>query len=144
MNQRELHEISSRHRVNEHKSKKALMAFVSAGMLAVIGQLFNDWLLNYFSKENAGILTILFFIFMATLLTGMGIYDRLARYAGAGLFIPITGFSNSLSSSALECKREGLLYGIGSNMFKLAGSVITYGIVSAIVFSFITYWVKML
>ena len=92
----------------------------------------------------AGILTILFFIFMAALLTGMGIYDRLARYAGAGLFIPITGFSNSLSSSALECKREGLIYGIGSNMFKLAGSVITYGIVSAIVFSFITYWVRML
>ena len=144
MNQIELHEISSRHQVNDHKARKALIAFISAGMLAVSGQLLNDWLMIYFSKENAGILTILFFIFIAAILTGMGIYDKLAKYAGAGLFIPITGFSNALSSSALECKREGLIYGIGSNMFKLAGSVITYGIVSAIVFSLITYWVRML
>ena len=84
------------------------------------------------------------FIASASLLTGFGVYDRLGQIAGAGLFIPITGFSNSLTSSAIECKNEGLIYGIGSNMFKLAGSVITYGIVSAITLSAITYLVRML
>lgn len=144
MDQKELNEISSRHKIDEHKTKKAVMAFISGGCVALLAQLTNDQLLSFFSKENAAVLTTLIFIFLAAVLTGLGIYDKMAKYAGAGLFIPITGFSNSLSSSALECKREGLIYGIGSNMFKLAGSVITYGIVSAVLFSFITYWVRML
>ena len=81
---------------------------------------------------------------MAAFTTGLGVYDKVAKHAGAGLFVPITGFSNALTSSALECKHEGLIYGIGSNMFKLAGSVITYGIVSAILLSLITYGIRLL
>ena len=144
MDQKELNEISSRHKIDEHKGKKAFMAFISGGCVALLAQFTNDQLLSFFSKENAAIMTTLIFIFLAAVLSGLGVYDKMAKYAGAGLFIPITGFSNSLSSSALECKREGLIYGIGSNMFKLAGSVITYGIVSAILFAFLTYWVRML
>ena len=73
-------------------------------------------------------------IIVTALSTGLGVYDKLAQICGAGLFIPISGFANSLTSSALEGKSEGLIYGIGTNMFKLAGSVLTYGIVSAFFF----------
>ena len=112
--------------------------------MAVLAQLIQDGLTMYFSKENATILTILLFILLAGVFTGFGVYDKMAKKAGAGFFVPITGFSNALTSSAMECKREGLIYGIGSNMFKLAGSVITYGIVSAIVFSLIRYGISLL
>lgn len=144
MNQQELKEISSRHQVNNKSGQKVIMAFISGGLVSILGQIILDFLILYFSKDNATILTTLFFIFIASILTGFGVFDKISKYAGAGLFIPITGFSNALTSSALECKREGLIYGIGSNMFKLAGSVITYGIVSAIMLAFIAYWVPFL
>ena len=68
-----------------------------------------------------------------------GIYDKLAQIFGGGLFVPISGFANALASSAMECRSEGFIFGIGSNMFKLAGSVIIYGIVSALIFSTLRY-----
>ena len=80
-------------------------------------------------------------IFVSALLTGLGLFDKLAQIFGAGTFVPISGFSNSLTSAALESKAEGLIYGIGSNMFKLAGSVITYGIVSAYILGIIRYFI---
>jgi hypothetical protein len=67
------------------------------------------------------------------------IFDKIAQKCGAGTFVPISGFANALTSSALECKSEGIIYGIGSNMFKLAGSVITYGIVSAYLLGIVRY-----
>ena len=78
-------------------------------------------------------------IFVSALLTGLGIFDKLGQLFGAGTFVPISGFSNALTSAALESKAEGLIYGIGSNMFKLAGSVITYGIVSVSFLGIIRY-----
>lgn len=144
MNEKQLKELSDRHQVQKNQIKKIGIAFVSGGIMAILGQIILEILMLYYSKENATILTTLLFIFSASLLTGIGVYDQIAKWAGAGLFIPITGFSNALTSSALECKNEGLIYGIGSNMFKLAGSVITYGIVSAILFSMFSYLVRML
>lgn len=144
MNHNQYHEYSDEHQVKTNAWSKILIAFLSGGILSILGQLLFDVLVIYFSKENATILVTLSFILMASLLTGFGIYDKLAKKVGAGLFVPITGFSNSLTSSAIECKNEGLIYGIGSNMFKLAGSVITYGIVSAITLSMITYLVRMI
>ena len=78
-------------------------------------------------------------ILIAAILTGIGVFDKAAQVCGAGLFVPITGFANSLTSCALEGKTEGFIYGIGGNMFKLAGSVLTYGIASAFVFGSIRY-----
>ena len=144
MNHKQYHEYSNRHKVLENPWKKVFIAFMFGGLLSIVGQLLFNVLLLYFSKDNSTILVTLSFIFTAALLTGLGVYDKIAKIAGAGLFVPITGFSNALTSSALECKHEGLIYGIGSNMFKLAGSVITYGIVSAITLSAITYLVRML
>ena len=82
---------------------------------------------------------IITIILITCILTGVGVYDKIAKYLGAGIFIPITGFANSMCSSALESKTEGLIFGIGSNMFKLAGSVITYGVVSAYLVSLVRY-----
>lgn len=144
MDQKMLKRVSKRHQIYPNKTKNSIMAFIFGGSLSLIAQFINDGLMHYFSKENASICTVLILILLAGMATGLGIYDKIAKIAGAGLFVPITGFSNALSSSALECKREGLIYGIGSNMFKLAGSVITYGIVSAIVFSMIAYGVSLL
>lgn len=144
MEQSRLNEFSSRHKIPQKKTRNAIMAFISGGLMAVLAQLIQDGLTMYFSKENATILTILLFILLAGVFTGFGIYDKMAKKTGAGFFVPITGFSNALTSSAMECKREGFIYGIGSNMFKLAGSVITYGIVSAIVFSLIRYGISLL
>ena len=117
------------------KLKNIIMAFVWGGCMGVAGQLVLEGYMNALnlSLQQATAPTLMTFIASASLLTGFGVYDRLGQIAGAGLFIPITGFSNSLTSSALESKSEGLIYGIGSNMFKLAGSVLTYGIVASYV-----------
>ena len=121
------------------KAKNLIMAFVWGGCIGVTGQLVLEGFMSAFnlSQQQATGPTLMVFIVTAALLTGFGVYDRLAQHAGAGLFIPITGFSNSLTSCALESKSEGLIYGIGSNMFKLAGSVLTYGIVTAYVLGII-------
>ena len=121
------------------KLKNLVMAFVWGGCIGLIGQLVLEGFMKALnlSQQQATGPTLMTFIITASVLTGLGVYDRLGQHAGAGLFIPITGFSNSLTSCALESKSEGLIYGIGSNMFKLAGSVLTYGIVTAYVVGFI-------
>lgn len=113
--------------------KNAVMAFLSGGLVCVIGQFFID----FFSKvmnlpdEKASNPAVATIIFIGALLTGLGVFDKLAVYAGAGLAVPVTGFANSIVSAALEFKREGFILGVGSKMFSLAGSVITYGVVTA-------------
>ena len=86
-------------------------------------------------EEKSALSLVVVTIILATALaTGFGVYDKLAQRCGAGLFIPISGFANALSAAALEGRSEGPIYGIGTNMFKLAGSVLTYGIASAFFF----------
>ena len=91
------------------------------------------------SNKDASTFMIVTLIFFACLFTALGFFDKWVNFARCGLIIPITGFAHSLMSSSLEYKKEGLIYGIGSNMFKLAGSVIVYGIVSASIFASIRY-----
>lgn len=83
------------------------------------------------ARNDAATIMIVTFIFLASLFTALGFFDKLVTKFRCGLLIPITGFAHSMTSSALDYKKEGPIYGIGSNMFKLAGSVIIYGIVSA-------------
>ena len=115
------------------KVTNLIMAFIGGATVSVIGQFIIDMIVNYsdLSKSEAVAPMIIIIIFITCLLTGLGVYDKLATVFGAGLFIPITGFANSMCSSALESKHEGVIYGIGSNMFKLAGSVLVYGTVAA-------------
>ena len=129
----------SKNAPSKAKLKNVVLAFVWGGCIGVAGQLVLEGFMNgmNLSLQQATAPMQMIFIAAASLLTGFGVYDRLGQHAGAGLFIPITGFSNSLSSCALESKSEGLIYGIGSSMFKLAGSVLTYGIVAAYVLGII-------
>lgn len=144
MNQSELKSIAARHVPNEHKFKKCCLAFLSGGLIGGIGQIGYEVLKESFSPSDSSVMIMLIVILIASISTGLGIYDKIAQHCGAGLFIPISGFSNALTSSAMECRGEGLVLGIGSNMFKLAGSVLTYGIISALIFSAIRYGIYLL
>ena len=125
---------------------KALWAFVSGGAVGIIGQgllTMYQQLLGLDAKAAAGPMVITV-VFITALLTGLGIYDKLAQKCGAGLFIPISGFANSLTSCAMEGRSEGPIYGIGSTMFKLAGSVLTYGIATAYTLGLLRWVVSLL
>lgn len=119
--------------------RNALLAYIFGGLVSVIGQLITDFYRLAFKMplEEAGNPAVATMIFIGALLTGLGVFDKIARYAGAGLAVPVTGFANSMVSSALEFKREGLVLGLGSKMFMLAGSVITFGVVTAFIIGLI-------
>ena len=102
--------------------------------ICVLGQLIND-LFSYGLKwgmQSASTATSICLIFIASLLTGLGVYDKIGKYAGAGSIVPITGFANSVVSPAMEFRREGLVMGVGAKMFTLAGPVLVYGIGSSV------------
>ena len=125
---------------------KALWAFVSGWVMGIIGQgllTMYQQLLGLDAKAAAGPMVITV-VFVTALLTGLGIYDKLAQKCGAGLFIPISGFANSLTACAMEGRSEGPIYGIGSTMFKLAGSVLTYGIAAAYTLGLLRWVVSLL
>jgi stage V sporulation protein AC len=115
--------------------KNALLAFFVGGAVCLLGELITDFweAVLGISHKRAGDPTVVTLVFLGALLTGLGVFDKLARHAGAGLAVPVTGFANALTSSAMEFKREGLIFGIGGRMFQLAGSVIVYGVVTAFV-----------
>ncbi|NBJ63669.1 SpoVA/SpoVAEb family sporulation membrane protein [bacterium c-19] len=141
MDQKRLQDTAKAHVPKTHKGKNALVAFISGGVIGAIGQGLCYVYMQSFEidKETALPMVIVTIILITAITTGFGIYDKAAQYCGAGLFIPISGFANSLTSAAMEGKSEGPIYGIGSNMFKLAGSVLTYGIASAFFFGALRY-----
>ena len=126
--------------------KHCIYAFFYGGAIGVIGQFFLELYMNIFEidQQEATPMMIITIVLIAAILTGLGIYDRLGKKAGAGTFIPITGFANSMTSSALEAKSEGLVTGIGANMFKLGGTVITFGIVASFVLGGIRYVISLI
>lgn len=141
MNKLSYKKVTEKNTIIKDKAKRAIMAFVGGGSIALIGQVFFDLFVYGFNQDEktATTLMLVSIIFITALLTGIGIFDKIAQHLGAGSFIPISGFSNALTSAAIESKSEGLIYGVGSNMFKLAGSVITYGVVSAYILGILKY-----
>lgn len=120
--------------------KDILFAFVIGGTICVIGQLISDGLMMIgFDKDGASSGTSVIMVFLGALFTGLGLYDSLAKYAGAGTIVPITGFANSIVSPAMEFKSEGLVLGLAVKMFSVAGPVLVYGITSSIVAGIIYY-----
>ncbi|MGI6036694.1 MAG: stage V sporulation protein AC [Limnochordia bacterium] len=116
-----------------------IRAFLVGGTICAVGQGVSDffiWNFN-FTEKTAGNPTVAVMIFVSVLLTSLGIYDHIAQWAGAGTAIPVTGFANSMASAALEHRTEGFVLGVGGNMFKLAGSVIVYGVFAAFVIALI-------
>ena len=115
-------------------------AFLVGGIICVIGQFLNNQFMNMgFDKETAGLYGIISLILLSNILTGLQVYEKLAKYAGAGTVVPITGFANSVAAPAIEFQKEGQVFGIGCKIFTIAGPVILYGIVSSWVVGLI-YW----
>ena len=127
------------HKPNEKRGEFAVIAFLIGGIVGVIGQLLIEFYSYYFhlSSSDASVFMIITLIFFASLFTALGFFDKWVKFARCGLIIPITGFAHSMTSAAIEYKREGFVTGLGANMFKLAGTVILYGVVSAYIFGFI-------
>ncbi len=118
-------------------------SFLVGGLICVLGQGINDIILLIFptiSQQSAWAYTLIVLIFIAALLTGIGVYDQIGKFAGGGSIVPITGFSNSITSPSIEFKSEGIIYGICVKMFTIAGPVIVFGVVSSMAVGFI-YWI---
>lgn len=132
-------QLVNKHTPKENRLANALISFLIGGIMGIIGQALIDFYMNVFelSFKFSSALMIITLIFISCLLTALGFFDKMVEFAKCGLIIPITGFAHSMMSATLDYKKEGLVTGIGSNMFKLAGSVIVYGVVSAYFFALI-------
>lgn len=130
--------------IKKYKPKKnrlynGIIAFIVGGIIGVVGEFLVEFYSYCFaiSTQQAGTFMIITLIFIGCLLTCFGFFDKWVTWAKAGLIVPITGFAHSMMSAALDYKKEGLVTGIGANMFKLAGTVIVFGVVSAYLFGLI-------
>ncbi|WP_085992545.1 stage V sporulation protein AC [Oceanobacillus senegalensis] len=119
--------------------KNCLKAFLIGGSICLIGQAITTFYIYFFNftEQTAGNPTVATLIFFTMILTGLGVYDHLGQFAGAGTAVPVTGFGNAVISSAIEHKTEGYILGVGGSMFKVAGPVIVYGVFSAFVVALI-------
>lgn len=134
---------------NEYVKKKSppspirtnvLKAYIIGGLICCVGQAINDgFTAAGLDAKNAATATSICLILIGVLLTGLQVYDKIAKFAGAGTLVPITGFANSVASPAIEFKAEGLVTGLGTKMFTVAGPVIVYGLSASVVYGFI-YW----
>ena len=128
-----------KHTPKENVLNNALIAFIIGGFMGLLGQFLTDiysYIFNI-SISDGATLMIVTLVFLGCLFTCLGFFDKLVHFARCGLIIPITGFAHAMMSASLEYRKEGFVTGIGANMFKLAGSVIVFGVVSAYVFGFL-------
>lgn len=141
MEKRKYEKIVNKHKPTETRLQNALVAFIVGGTIGIIGQFLMEFYSSYFSlpTKDASALMLVTLIFIACLFTALGFFDKWVTFCKCGLIIPITGFAHSMMSAGLEYKKEGPIYGIGSNVFKLAGSVIFYGISAAWFFGLIRF-----
>ncbi|OGO76631.1 MAG: stage V sporulation protein AC [Clostridiales bacterium GWB2_37_7] len=117
-----------------------IKAFIVGGLISDIGQFITNTLKGMgLNQEQVSSGTAIILVFLGALFTGLGIYDKLGRFAGAGSIVPITGFSNSIVSPAMEFKREGYVFGVGARMFIIAGPVLVYGISTSVVIGIIYF-----
>ncbi|PYZ94455.1 stage V sporulation protein AC [Salipaludibacillus keqinensis] len=131
--QKAYQQVASKHETKRPVGINCVKAFIFGGLVCTFGQLIQNGYIHYFdfTEKTAGDPTVATLVFLAALLTGFGVYDRFGQLAGAGSAVPVTGFANSMASAAIEHRTEGYVLGVGSNMFKLAGSVIVFGVVAA-------------
>ncbi len=139
MKKEEYNELVKKYTPKYNRLRSALLAFIVGGMIGLLGQ----GLIDFYSKvygstiKDAGSYMIVTLIFLSSLFTAMGFFDDIVSKVKCGIIVPITGFAHAMMSAALEYRKEGLILGLGSNIFKITGSVILYGVVSAYVFGLI-------
>jgi stage V sporulation protein AC len=120
--------------------KDCALAFAVGGGICCLGQLVTDAMLKFgFSEDTSKTAASIALIALAAVLTSLGVFAKIAKFAGAGTLVPITGFSNAIVSPAIEFKSEGQVFGVGANMFKIAGPVLVFGISASVIYGII-YW----
>ncbi len=140
MTKQEYQEYINQKTPNSTLFKDVFFAFLVGGIICIIGQLISNGFSTLgLDKETASSATSVAMIFLGAFLTGIGLYDRIAKVAGAGTIVPITGFANSVVSPAMEFKSEGLVLGLAAKMFIIAGPVIVYGILSSVLAGAVYY-----
>lgn len=146
LTQKEYQKLSKAKEPKRPVFANCVRAFLVGGTICLIGQGISDIYIFYFgfTERSAGNPTAATLIFLSVLLTSLGVYDHIAQWAGAGTAVPVTGFANSMASAALEHRTEGYVLGVGSNMFKLAGSVIVFGVFSAFLVALIRTVITMI
>ena len=137
MNNEKYDEIIKRVVKEENISKNIFISFLSGGLIGVFGQFLTNLFLKYYELNDAYFLTFSVFIVIGSVLTGFGIFDKVLGFCKCGLIVPSTGFANTMTSSAMDARHEGFVKGIGSNIFKLTGSIILYGVVFGIIFGIV-------
>ena len=144
MTDKEYGKLVEEYSPNSPMGKDCLGAFVVGGSICCIGQFF----INYYTKlgldkTDAGTAASMTLVMISAILTGLSLYDNIAKFAGAGTLVPITGFANAISAPAVEFRTEGFILGVGAKMFTIAGPVIVYGVGASVVYGFI-YWITTL
>ncbi len=129
---------------NSKSYKNLPMAFLIGGLICTIGELLRQWFTAVgMDKTEAGAWVSVILVLVTAILTGIGWFDKIAKVAGAGTFVPITGFANSVVSPAIEFKTEGMVLGLGAKMFVIAGPVIVYGTIASVIFGVIYYIIQL-
>ncbi len=140
MSKKEYAKYVKQHEPHSPHLKNFIKAFLIGGLICLMGQGFISLYTRLgASKEDAATLASVSLVLLSALLTGFGLYDKIAKHAGAGTLVPITGFANSIVAESIEFKTEGYVLGVGAKMFTLAGPVIVYGTAASVLYGFI-YW----
>ena len=140
MDLNEKKELIKKHSPGSTILKNSLLAFIFGGAICLIGELILNLYINMGADEkSASTLMTVTLIFIAALLTGLGIFDKIAKHAGAGTLVPVTGFANAVVSEAMDAKNEGYVLGVGAKIFTVAGPVILFGILSGVVYGVIYF-----
>lgn len=141
MTNEQYRQYAEQHMPRSHSRRDALRAFFVGGGICALGQMFIEiYTALGMEADAAGTVCSVTLIFIGALLTGLGIYDKIAKFAGAGTLVPITGFSNSVVAPALEFKTEGMVLGTAAKMFVISGPVIVFGTSASVVYGFV-YWI---
>lgn len=141
MTEREYSKLVNELSPDSPMGKDCVFAFVIGGLICTLGQVFVELYGKLgLDQENAGTAASMTLVALSALLTGLSLYDNIAKFAGAGTLVPITGFANSVSAPAVEFKTEGFILGVGAKMFTIAGPVIVYGVSASVVYGLI-YWI---
>jgi len=138
-------EFAEKHMPRSKSRRNMLRAFLVGGAICVLGQLLTELFgVMGLAAEQAGIACSVSLVFVGAALTGLGLYDKLAKFAGAGTLVPITGFANSVVAPALEFKTEGLITGTAAKMFIISGPVIVYGVSASVIYGLLLVLVQSL
>ena len=137
MNNEEYEKLIKKYIKEDNIFKNMIIAFISGGLIGMLGEFLTKVLLNYYELKDAYLMVFLIFIIVGSLLTGFGVFDKVLSICKCGLIVPSTGFANTMTSSAMDARSEGFIKGIGSSIFKLTGSIILYGIIFGIIFGYI-------